>query len=137
MIKGFKEFISQGNAIDIAVGMVIGAAFTLVVTSLVDSVINPFIAGLVGRPDFSEVLQFTIGFGDNSAVVQPGVVLTALLNFLLVALALYLFIVVPMNKLNERRTKVETDTGPDEVALLTEIRDALVARGDSVPPGQN
>ena len=123
MIKGFKEFISQGNAIDLAVGMVIGAAFTAVVTALVEKVINPLIGGLFGQPNFDSVGQFSIG----DAVVQPGAILTALVNFLLVALALYFFIVVPMNKMNELKKKeeVEEEAGPSEIDLLTEIRDAL------------
>lgn len=123
MIKGFKEFISQGNAIDLAVGMVIGAAFTAVVTALVEKVINPLIGGLFGQPNFDSVGQFAIG----DAMVQPGAILTALVNFLLVALALYFFIIVPMNKMNEMKKteEVEEEAGPSEIDLLTEIRDAL------------
>ncbi len=123
MIKGFKEFISKGNAIDLAVGMVIGAAFTAVVTALVEKFINPLIGGIFGQPNFDSVGQFNIG----DAVVQPGAILTALVNFLLVAVALYFFIVVPMNKLNElKKTEEEPEPeGPSEIDLLTEIRDAL------------
>ncbi|WP_022867479.1 large conductance mechanosensitive channel protein MscL [Schaalia vaccimaxillae] len=129
MIQGFKDFISRGNAIDLAVGMVIGAAFTAVVTALVEQVINPLIGGLVGKPNFDNFLEFSLG----DAVVQPGAVITALVNFLLVAAALYLFIVVPMNKLAERKAAEETteEDAPalsDEAQLLVEIRDALKAQ---------
>ena len=118
MIQGFKDFISKGNAIDLAVGMVIGAAFTAVVTALVEKVINPLIGGLFGHPNFDSVGQFNIG----DALVQPGAILTALVNFLLVALALYFFIVVPMNKMKKTE---EEEAGPSEIDLLTEIRDSL------------
>ena len=135
LIKGFKEFISRGNAIDLAVGMVMGAAFTLVVTSLVDKVINPLIGGLIGGKNFDHVMEFTIGSGEQAAVVQPGAVITAVVNFLLVALALYIFVVTPMNAW-AKRTAVE-ETGQEEapaadIKLLTEIRD-LLATQDHTP----
>lgn len=137
MIQGFKEFISRGNAIDLAVGMIIGAAFTGVVTALVEKVINPLIGGIFGKPDFDSLLQFTLGQVDasgNPIYVQPGAILTALVNFLLVAIALYFFLIVPMNKLNERRkakeeTEAEAPAEPSaEEKLLTEIRDLLATQ---------
>ena len=130
MLKGFKEFISRGNAIDLAVGMVIGAAFTAVVTALVSKVINPLIGGLFGEQNFDDVFQFTIG----TATVQPGAVITALVNFLLVAFALYFFIVLPMNALAARRKKeeaVETPEVSEDVQLLSEIRDLLKAQNNN------
>lgn len=126
MIQGFKNFISRGNAIDLAVGVIIGGAFAMVVDALVDKVINPLIAGLVGKPDFDDLWAFPVG----SATVQPGAILTALINFLLVALALYFFLVVPMNKLAERRSSGAAEDAPapsEEVQLLTEIRDLLAS----------
>ncbi|WP_449489989.1 large conductance mechanosensitive channel protein MscL [Actinomyces sp. Marseille-QA0893] len=130
MLKGFKEFISRGNAIDLAVGMVIGTAFTAVVTALVKQVINPLIGGLFGEQNFDDVFQFTIG----TATVQPGAVITALVNFLLVAFALYFFIVLPMNALAARRKKeeaVETPEVSEDVQLLSEIRDLLKAQNNN------
>ena len=130
MLKGFKEFISRGNAIDLAVGMVIGAAFTAVVTALVKQVINPLIGGLFGEQNFDDVFQFTVG----TATVQPGAVITALVNFLLVAFALYFFIVLPMNALAARRKKeeaVETPEVSEDVQLLSEIRDLLKAQNNN------
>lgn len=127
-IAGFKEFISRGNAIDLAVGVVIGAAFGAVVTAIVDKFINPLIAGLVGKPNFDNVLEFHLG----NATVQPGAIITALVNFLLVALAIYACIIVPMNKLMRvRNAKAKTDEEEEapeadpQVELLTEIRDLL------------
>jgi len=130
MLKGFKEFISRGNAIDLAVGMVIGAAFTTVVTALVKQVINPLIGGLFGEQNFDDVFKFTIG----TATVQPGAVITALVNFLLVAFALYFFIVLPMNALAARRKKEEAAETPEVsegVQLLSEIRDLLKAQNNN------
>ncbi len=125
MLKGFKEFISRGNAVDLAVGLVIGVAFGAVVTSLVDNLINPLIAAIFGKPDLSHVMTFTI----NSAEFSLGAILTAVINFLLVAAAIYFLVVVPLNKLAERRKKgepaVDEPASPTEIELLTEIRDLL------------
>lgn len=127
-IAGFKDFISRGNAIDLAVGVVIGAAFGAVVSAIVNKFINPLIAGLIGKPNFDKVLEFHLG----SATVQPGAIITALVNFLLVALAIYCCIIVPMNKVikaREAKKKTEEeDEKPEvdpQVELLTEIRDLL------------
>ncbi|WP_302968441.1 large conductance mechanosensitive channel protein MscL [uncultured Varibaculum sp.] len=129
-IAGFKDFISRGNAIDLAVGVVIGAAFGAVVSAIVDKFINPLIAGLIGKPNFDKVLEFHLG----SATVQPGAIITALVNFLLVALAIYCCIIVPMNKvIKAREAKKKTEEEDEEpeadpqVELLTEIRDLLQA----------
>lgn len=129
IIAGFKEFIVRGNVVDLAVGIIIGAAFKMVVDSLVEKFINPLVGGLVGKPNFDSFLQFTIGSGDNQALVQPGAVLTALVNFLIMALVIYLLIVTPMN--SYRRHQEETDKPeevPADIALLTEIRDSLQNR---------
>ena len=125
MLKGFKEFISRGNVVDLAVGVIIGAAFKNIVDALVDGIINPLIAAVIGKPDFSDAFILTL----NGTDVKFGLLITAVINFLLTALAIYFCIVVPMNTLNARRKKAE-DEAPepevsDEVKLLTEIRDAL------------
>lgn len=128
MLSGFKKFILKGNVIDLAVAVVIGAAFSAVVDALVKSVLMPLISWLVGEPNFDNFLAF----GD----VRVGVLLTAVVNFLLVASALYFLIVAPMNKLIEHRnrklgigqdTKQEAAEDP-QIALLKEIRDALHAQ---------
>ena len=129
MLKGFKEFISRGNVVELAVGVIIGAAFKNIVDALVDGIINPLIAAVIGKPDFSDAFILTL----NGTDVKFGVLITAVINFILMAFAIYFCIVVPMNALNARRKKAE-DEAPeaevsDEVKLLTEIRDAL-AKGD-------
>ena len=133
MIKGFKDFISRGNAVDLAVGVIIGAAFKNIVDALVDGIINPLIAAVIGKPDFSDAFILTL----NGTNVKFGVLITAVINFVLMAFAIYLCIVVPMNKLAALRTakeKAEKDAAPkisDEVQLLTEIRDALKSSGST------
>ncbi|MDU0968973.1 MAG: large conductance mechanosensitive channel protein MscL [Actinomycetaceae bacterium] len=134
VFAGFKAFIARGNAMEMAVGIVIGGAFTAVVTAIVEKFINPLIAGLVGKPNFDNVLEFHV----RSATVQPGAIITALVNFLLIAAAVYFLIVLPMNKLNAaavaraKKEKDEADAAPapvdPNVALLTEIRDLLAAQ---------
>ena len=129
MLKGFKEFISRGNVVELAVGVIIGAAFKNIVDALVDGIINPLIAAVIGKPDFSDAFILTL----NGTDVKFGLLITAVINFILMAFAIYFCIVVPMNALNARRKKAE-DEAPepevsDEVKLLTEIRDAL-AKGD-------
>jgi large conductance mechanosensitive channel len=125
MLTGFKNFIMKGNVVDLAVAVVIGAAFGAVVDALVKSVMMPLISLLVGQPNFDDFLAF----GD----VRFGVLLTAVVNFLLVAAAIYFVIVVPMNHMIERRNRrlginqdVKEEAAEDpQIALLTEIRDAL------------
>lgn len=124
MLKGFKDFISRGNVVELAVGVIIGAAFKNIVDALVDGIINPLIAAVIGKPDFSDAFILTL----NGTDVKFGVLITAVINFILMAFAIYFCIVVPMNALNARRKKDEEETveeASDEVKLLTEIRDAL------------
>ncbi|HLR28065.1 MAG TPA: large conductance mechanosensitive channel protein MscL, partial [Ruania sp.] len=131
MLNGFKEFIARGNAVDLAVGVVIGAAFGAVITAIVDKVLNPLIAGLFGQPNLDRVWVITLkpAHGDVPATeVLLGTVLTALIHFVLVALAIYIFVVVPLNKLAERRAQgkePEPEAPAEDVALLREIRDLL------------
>ena len=132
MIQGFKDFISRGNVVELAVGVIIGAAFKNIVDALVDGIINPLIAAVIGKPDFSDAFILTL----NGTDVKFGVLISAVINFLLMALALYLCIIVPMNALNERMKKQAANAAAeakkeesDEVKLLTEIRDALAQGG--------
>ena len=129
MLTGFKNFILKGNVVDLAVAVVIGAAFGAVVTALVQSVLMPFIAGLVGSPNFDRFAVVTLNGND----IKFGVLLTAIVNFLLIAAAIYFVVVMPMNHLIERRNRrlginqdVKEEAAEDpQLALLTEIRDAL------------
>ncbi len=126
MIKGFREFVLRGNVVDLAVGIVIGAAFTTVVTALVNGLITPLIAAIFGKPDLDSVLTFTI----NGAHFSIGLILTAVINFLIVAAAIYFFVVVPVNALRARFQKPSEEAVAlsAEVQLLTEIRDSLRTR---------
>jgi large conductance mechanosensitive channel len=140
MVKGFKDFLMRGNVVDLAVAVVIGAAFVAVVAAVVGGLINPLIAAVFGKPDLSDVASFTI----NDAQFSIGVILNALLNFVLVAAAVYFLIVVPMNHLAERRKRgeePEPEAPSEDVILLTEIRDLLARQGGGTlssstnPPG--
>jgi large conductance mechanosensitive channel len=120
MIKGFREFIMRGNVIDLAVAVVIGAAFGAVITAFVADIIMPIIALIFGKPDFSG-LTFKI----SGTVFPYGLFVTALVNFLLIAAAIYFIIVAPMNALNARRAKAEEVTTKQCPECLSEIpRDA-------------
>ena len=97
MIEGFKAFILRGNVLDLAVAVVVGAAFTQIVNALVDNIITPLIGAIGGVPDFSN-LSVTL----NNSVVTYGAFINAVISFLLVALVLYFLIVAPMNRLMAR-----------------------------------
>jgi large conductance mechanosensitive channel len=131
MIKGFKEFIMRGNVVDLAVAVVIGAAFAAVVKALIDGFINPLIAAIFGKPDLTQVMTFTI----NHAEFSIGLILSAIINFLLVAAAIYFIIVLPLNTLAARRkagVEPEPEAPGEDILLLQEIRDLLKARGGSI-----
>jgi large conductance mechanosensitive channel len=119
VIKGYRDFIIRGNVIDLAVGVIMGAAFKTVVDSLIAGLLEPLIAALFGKPDLTHVGVFYV----RDVAFSLGVVLTALINFLLVAAAVYFFIVTPINKLRPAITEEEPATTDNE--LLTEIRDLL------------
>ena len=107
MLSGFKQFILRGNVVDMAVGVVIGAAFASVVTALTKDLLTPFIAAIVGKPDFS-YLGFTIG----STAFPLGDFINALVSFLLVAAAVYFFVVTPVNALVSRMRKAPAPADP-------------------------
>lgn len=136
MLKGFKEFIMKGNVLDLAVAVIIGAAFGRIVTALVDDVLMPAISAAVGSPNFDSFGVLTLNGND----LKFGVLLTAIVNFLLVAAAVYFAIVLPMNKMIEARNRrlgidpAEEEADPNTV-LLTEIRDALVSSNSNSARG--
>ena len=103
----FKEFIMRGNVIDLAVAVVIGAAFGAIVTALVEDFITPLIAAIGGQPDFS-ALTFTI----NGSVFKYGHFLNALISFLIIALVVFFFVVKPLNMLMERTRRKGTTPDP-------------------------
>ena len=131
-IKGFKKFISRGSMIDMAVGVVMGSAVTTVVNSIVNHLISPLIGMIGGVPDMSGVLTITF----NGATISFGAILNAIINFLLIGVAVYLCIVLPINKLrdmgaNEEAKNTEPTTEEQTLAVLQEIRDELEGSYDT------
>jgi large conductance mechanosensitive channel len=123
VLKGFKEFITRGNVVDLAVGVVIGAAFGAVITQFTASFLDPLIRLLTGGKQAGGT--FTI----DGVVFDYGAFINALIAFLLTAIAIYFFVVVPINNLAKRRARDELESGElsREAQLLTEIRDRLPA----------
>lgn len=128
MLKGFKEFLSRGNVIDLSVAVVIGAAFTGLVTAFTEKVVQPLVdrVGAGGDREYG-ILKIPLG-GDPEQFVDLNAVLSALINFLIVAAVVYFVIVLPYKKLRERG---EVEQAQDtELSILTEIRDLLAENGD-------
>ena len=119
VFKEFRDFLMRGNVVDLAVAVVIGAAFAALVNSLVSDILTPVIGVVIGKPDFSN-LSFTI----RSSIFNYGNFLNALITFLSVTAAIFFFIIKPMNTLNRLRG-VNDAQGADQTELLTEIRDEL------------
>jgi large conductance mechanosensitive channel len=129
-MKGFKDFMMRGNVVDLAVAVVIGIAFGMVVNAFATDFIGGLIGAVGGVPDFG-------GAGPtlNGSKVVIGSTINALINFLIVAGVVYFVVVLPMNALAERRKRgqePETQAPAEDVALLQEIRDLLRARGGQV-----
>lgn len=106
-MKGFKQFIMRGNVLDLAVAVVVGAAFGAVVTALVKDLITPLIAAIVGKPDFSAI-QFQV----NASKFLIGDFINALVSFLLISAAVYFFVVLPVNALLARLHRGEVPPDP-------------------------
>src|SRR6516165_7290726 len=107
MLQGFKQFILRGNVLDLAVAVVIGAAFGAVVTALVKDLITPLIAAIVGKPDFSAIV-----FSVNDSKFMIGDFINAVVSFLLIAAAIYFFVIVPVNALTARMRRGEAPADP-------------------------
>jgi len=107
MLKGFKQFVFRGNVVDLAVAVVIGAAFGAVITSFVENVLTPLIAAIIGKPDFS-ALAVTL----NGSAINYGLFLNALISFALIAAAVYFFIIAPMNAYTARSRRGEAPPDP-------------------------
>ena len=127
MLKGFKEFLARGNIVDLAVAVVIGTAFTGLVTKFTDAIIQPLINRIgAGKEASYGILQISIGGGQT---IDLNVLLSAFINFVLVAAVVYFLVVLPYNKL---RTKDAAESAEDtQVRLLTEIRDAVGGKDTS------
>ncbi len=136
MLKEFKEFAMKGNMLDMAIGIVIGAAFGAIVSSLVDDVVMPPIGLLLGGVDFSQIFVVLKGEGDFATIEQAqeagavtwniGLFINAIIKFLIIALALF-FVVKAVNAMRkqEEEAPAAPPTPPEDVVLLTEIRDLL------------
>ncbi|MGE3835842.1 MAG: large conductance mechanosensitive channel protein MscL [Acidimicrobiia bacterium] len=126
MIQEFKAFIMRGNIVDLAVAVILGAAFGLVVTTFTDGVLMALVAAIVGEPSFDSI---TIDIGDG--VIRIGTFLTAVVNFLIIALSLFMVLKAIEKASNLRgrggEADAETPAPSDETVLLTEIRDLLSA----------
>ncbi|MGJ8604520.1 MAG: large conductance mechanosensitive channel protein MscL [Marivita sp.] len=138
MIQEFKDFIAKGNVMDMAVGIIIGAAFTAIVTSLVGDLINPIIALFTGGIDFSgwfytldgsEHASLAAAQDAGAAVFAIGNFIMAVINFLIIAFVVFMLVKM-VNRVKDasekaKEAEVEADTGPSELDVLLEIRDAL------------
>lgn len=142
MIKGFREFILRGNVIDLAVAVVIGAAFTGVVNALVTLLFNPLIGAVFNAKSLDHLAVVHIG----TATIQFGSILAALIQFVLVAIVVYFVFVFPLNLYKDRAAKRKQESAPaepsalTELELLTEIRDLLATgtgSGASVGSGKH
>ena len=136
MLKGFKDFITRGNVVDLAVGVVIGAAFTTVVTGFTDSFLTPLINIIgVGKDGFGG----SIGLPGKNPVtgvensITYGAFLSKIVGFLITAAVVSFLVVLPLNNFCRKEEKKEAETTAEELWLLREIRDALVAQNGGVP----
>ncbi|MDF0512823.1 large conductance mechanosensitive channel protein MscL [Agromyces sp. H3Y2-19a] len=139
MIKGFKEFIMRGNVIDLAVAVVIGAAFTAVVNSIVANLIDPLISLLFKADSLDQALVWTVG----DTKFSFGSVIGAIISFLAVAAVVYFVFVMPMNHFKERAEQKRKAGQPDpeepetELTVLAQIRDLLAEQGSVVGSGRH
>ena len=135
MIKGFKEFILRGNVIDLAVAVVIGAAFTVIVNAIVAGLINPLIALIFQADSLDSVVWTVTCLTGNEVSFAFGAILGAIINFLAVAVVVYFVFVYPMNRVKERAAakagivEEEASELPTEQELLLQIRDLIATQG--------
>ncbi|KGM19060.1 MULTISPECIES: large conductance mechanosensitive channel protein MscL [Corynebacterium] len=127
MLKGFKDFIMRGNVIELAVAVVMGTAFTAIVTAFTKGIIDPLLASIGGSPDIG--FGFFVREGNPATFINIGAIITAIINFLIVAAVIYFVMIAPMNKLAEitarRKGIAPEEAAATDVELLTEIRDLL------------
>jgi large conductance mechanosensitive channel len=136
MLKGFRDFVFRGNIFELAVAVVVGTAFTAVVTAIVTNLINPIIAAIGGHS--VNGLSVTLVSGNPKTIMHFDTVITAVINFLIIAAVVYFVFIMPMNTLLEvrkrrqRAAEAEVVPEPTDIELLTEIRDLLrVQRGNA------
>ena len=129
MIKGFKDFVLRGNVVDLAVAVVIGAAFATVISAFTERILQPIINSAASSDSLG--LGFFIRGDDPKTFVDIGALITALINFAIVAAAVYFIVVVPVTRLMQRRDRGEeppVEAPTEDIMLLREIRDALQHR---------
>ena len=128
MLKGFKDFLLRGNVVDLAVAVIIGTAFTAIVTAIATKLIQPIIASIGGANVTG--LAWTINDDNPKSTIDFAAIITAMINFLIIAAIVYFMFVMPLKHIQERRKRGE-EPGPSEptdVELLIEIRDLLAAQ---------
>lgn len=125
MLKGFKDFLMRGNVIDLAVAVVVGSAFTALVTSFTTSIIKPIIAATGGGNVTG--LSIQLRDGNEASIIDFAALINAVITFFITAAVVYFLFVLPMKKISERRKKGEEEgqAEPTDVELLLEIRDLL------------
>jgi len=129
MLKGFKDFLLRGNVVDLAVAVVIGAAFATVVTTFTQEIIQPIINAAGGRDSLG--LGFFIRENDGKTFVNFGALITAIINFVIVGAFIYFVVVLPVTRLMQRRDRGEeppVEAPSEDIVLLREIRDVLRQR---------
>ncbi len=141
MLEGFKKFTRRGNVMELAVAVIIGGAFTAIVTAFTKGIVEPVLALFGGSPEFG--LGFHLREGNPATFVNLGSILTAIVNFLIIAAVIYFLMIMPMNKLaemNARRKGIEPEeAAATETELLAEIRDLLAEQrgGNAEPTGKH
>jgi large conductance mechanosensitive channel len=139
VLKGFRDFIARGNVIDLAVGIVIGAAFTALVGVFVTQLVSPLV-GAFGSKSLAAyswcikdpcTVDATTGAATSGVAIGWGAMLAAIITFLITAAVVYFVFVVPMNKFRARNATPEEEAEAEEITLLREIRDSLKAQGNA------
>lgn len=136
MLKGFRDFLMRGNVLDLAVAVVVGTAFTAIVTAFTENIINPLIAAMGADQDV-EGLGILLRSGAPATFVDIGAVITAVINFVIIAAVVYFVLIVPFTAAKKRLIReqhAEEEAGVTDIELLTEIRDLLAAQRNAQPP---
>jgi large conductance mechanosensitive channel len=129
VLKGFRDFILRGNVVDLAIAVVIGVAFNAVIQAFVRDIVTPLIAAIFGKPNFS-----SLSFRLHHSLFTYGDLINYLITFLTVAASVYFLLVVPVNAIKARRQRGGApEAVPEDIALLTEIRDLLAQGSRSTP----
>lgn len=133
MLKGFKDFLLRGNVLDLAVAVVVGAAFTAIVTAFTSNIINPLISAIGGGTEYGWGIQLT---GESDATfLNFGAVVTAIINFVIIAAVVYFVLIMPANAAKKKFMSEPEDKEASETDLLIQIRDLLSASSGGADTG--